>query len=1007
MNKITRPSIFSVSSHEGFADILAAYFLKKYGKSTFSLADGLILLPNNRALKAIEEAFIRKSGSGLLLPKMVTIGDLELNEKVGIFIDQFDDETILAAINPMQRHMLLAKLIEKHHESLLGRPIDAAQAINLALDFAKAVDQLDVEEIDFSRLSELPARADMAVHWRKSYDLFEVIYQEYQKILQDMKLTSMVLRRNALIRNMAQSLDKLSTLPFIAAVGVTTSAPAIAYLLRYLARHDNGMVILPHVDQMMEENVWQSLGPHEKNEENLRVLPSIESHPQFHLKALLDRMGFARSDIMLLEGSKSSQISDRKDNLISHIFMPAKKTSDWQSIDVNAVDFKHINVMTLKDSAAEAQAVALLVRKNLEIRGKRIAIVTPDRELARRISAHLLRWNIKADDSAGIALCDSSPGNLLLLIAKICSNDFAPIDLLSVLKHPLVAKGEGRMAWLEKIRLLDIALRGERIGQGVSIPQNKIKSKIKKLKLRKPDSDLIISYEQLLDWWNDLKERFSPILNAKTSMELMLEIRVLADYLTDEQIWHGEAGRELSQFYTETLSYIEQGPSKVDIKALTPFLKNLMDGYALRSAYGSHPRVAIYGLLEARLQRSDMIICAGLNEGSWPQNPNMDPWLAPGIRRDIGLPSLERNIGLSAHDLSEALGAKEVVLSRCERDSNGPTVTSRFLLRLMAFAGEKLKYDTETISLVSLIDKPELIRFATEPMPKPSFKQRNIRLNVTDMDKIKADPFAFYAQKIMGLGKLEGIDADVSAAWRGTMVHKILEKWVREDQFKPEKLKNRAEELLTNDALNDTVKILWKPRLYKQIEFVAAQTKILIEENGRKIIAAETSGTMEIVDGVYIKGMADRIDCLDNGKLAIIDYKTGVAPSNKQIKAGFALQLGLLGSLAENGKFNDINGDIITSKCGAFEYWSFAKKGGDFGVIQYATRDELTEKNEHRYVKTDEFITLSKDYAKELIDKYIRGDEVFRAQLHPEYALYNDYAHFSRLMEWYGKEGEQ
>ena len=72
--------------------------------------------------------------------------------------------------------------------------------------------------------------------------------------------------------------------------------------------------------------------------------------------------------------------------------------------------------------------------------------------------------------------------------------------------------------------------------------------------------------------------------------------------------------------------------------------------------------------LQAQLQRADLMILGGLNEGSWPGLPSPDPWLAPGIRRRLGLPGLETRIGLAAHDFAGALAAKDVILTRAERD---------------------------------------------------------------------------------------------------------------------------------------------------------------------------------------------------------------------------------------------------------------------------------------------------------------------------------------------------
>ena len=76
---------------------------------------------------------------------------------------------------------------------------------------------------------------------------------------------------------------------------------------------------------------------------------------------------------------------------------------------------------------------------------------------------------------------------------------------------------------------------------------------------------------------------------------------------------------------------------------------------------------------------------------------------------------------------------------------------------------------------------------------------------------------------------------------------------------------------------------------------------------GGSVLAVEQSGKVAIA-GVTLTGKFDRIDRNPDGTLAIIDYKTGKAPSAAAVREGFSLQLGLLGLIAERGGFEDIAG---------------------------------------------------------------------------------------------------
>src|SRR5690606_40649772 len=102
----------------------------------------------------------------------------------------------------------------------------------------------------------------------------------------------------------------------------------------------------------------------------------------------------------------------------------------------------------------------------------------------------------------------------------------------------------------------------------------------------------------------------------------------------------------------------------------------------LRPRFGRHPRLFIWGPLEARLQHADRIILGGLNEGTWPGDASIDPWLNRPMRAELAIEPPERRIGLAAHDFASGASAGGVVLTRALKVGGAPTVASRWLLRL-------------------------------------------------------------------------------------------------------------------------------------------------------------------------------------------------------------------------------------------------------------------------------------------------------------------------------------
>lgn len=985
MGSRRKPAIYSIPAHRGFADALAAGIVERTADPHFGLARTILLLPNNRAVRAVTEAFVRRSEAGLLLPRMLTVGDIELDEQLGGALDPIGaGPQVPPAVPPFIRRMILARLVSVTMAGR-GQPVLAGEALRLGEDLGQVIDQLHVERLSARDLSELDV-GDMAEHWQVSRDLFHMLAESWPAELARLGMVDMAERRNRLLGHVAARWrDNPPGVPVFAA-GINSNAPAVADLLKTVAFMPQGHVVLDNVDLAMADEDWDLIGPHSPDPVSGRSPRAWETHPQFHLKRLMAQMGVRRDELMLWTRLGESAAPARRSRAIGNAFLPPPATVKWHGLDAGQRSLAGIRVAEAADTAEEAQLVAIAIREALEEPERTVSFITPDRELARRVSAHLGRWNIAADDSAGRPLSELPQGTLLLAMAKASASHFAPSELLSLLKHPLVMAGEGRLGWLDRVRALDLLLRGPRPQPGLAALAQLIAEGAPKRQA-----------EAMLDWWNGVVELLSPLAdmpfaNPQGLVDLLAE-RCTA--LTGGQVWAGQAGRELEGFFDQWREAIGDGPPLTNSEELVDALGQLLSSMVVRPAYGSHPRVAIYGLLEARLQQADLVICGGLNEGSWPQIAEPDPWLAERIRRELNLPSLERSIGLAAHDLSSALGAPQVLLTRAVRDRSGPTIASRFLLRLKAMAGGQLSSADELLRLARAIDRPEegekLV--IAPPAPMPTAEQRRVSLSVTAIDGLKADPFSFYARHIMGLRSIEAVDADPGPAWRGTMVHGVLEDWARNDDLDIDRLIDRAQELLDSAGQHPVVRALWAPRLLAALQNVAEESRRLVENEGRRIACIERSGRIEI-DGVSLSGKADRIDRLADGSLVILDYKTGQPPRPAQVEAGFALQLGLIGLIAERGGFEHLDAPVT-----GFEYWSL---GRDPDTREFGYRREPFAKK--GAIQADNFIADTERHLREAIARWITGDAPFTAKLHPEYSNYSDYDQLMRLDEWYGRQ---
>ena len=976
MSEATHPNIYSIAAHRGFADALVAGLTPRYADAEFGLARLTLLLPSARAMRTVGEAFIRHYGkdgrAGLLMPRMAVVGDLDIDETLGPLLDPLGVDDIPPAVDPTFRWLRLAQLIaaEQGEKAPKGAPL-----MRLASDLASAMDRLLVEDIGPEELlgsKVLDLLGDLSGHWQDSIHLFARVQQRWLSELGAMGRIDAAARRNRLFDHAARKWkDHPPATPIIAA-GVTSAAPALAWLLRRIADLPDGAVILPDFDLAMQAGVWDELGGAGGDRDNPFESGDAVTHPQYHLKLLLNRMGIAREEVRPWHRKGTGAAPPERSHAISSLFLPPEASKSWVDLPPEKRRLAGVRIMETATPEEEAQAVALLVRKAVAEPETRVAVVTPDRGLARRVVQHLRRWHIEADDSAGRTLSQTATGRLFLLLAEIMAEGTAPVPLMALLGHPLVHQGDDRGAWLDNVRAFERELRGPRPAPGWE-------------PLRE-----VAEQAQVVDWWGGVEAVIGPLVGASDAILLTDALDCLAaagEALCGGYLWAREDGRALSSFVEELRVQGRSTDTAIPASDMHTILRDRMEQVAVRPPYGGHPRVAIYGLLESRMTRADMVICAGLNEGNWPASPSVDPLLAPPVLRALGVPGADFRIGLSAHDLAGALGAPEVVLSRAARDIAGPSIPSRFLLRVKALLGEKMAAEhreTEAVEMARAIDFVEQVGQAyPRPRPVPTLEQREVSIAVTALDRLLGDPYQFYAQSILGLRSLDALDAEPSPAWQGEVAHEILETWHKHGGALPE----IAHDVLAKHNAHPLMLGLWLPRLLKALEWVAQE----VESNPERTpVAIEEKGSI-LYDGVRINGRADRIDRLPDGTLAIVDYKTGKAPSASQVEEGFALQLGLIGLMAEQGAFTGVSG-----AASVFEYWSLAKNGDQFGRIS----SPVKAGSNRAKTEPEDFVPMSEEYLTTAISTYIKGSEAFTAKLNPAYSGYDDYDQLMRLDEW-------
>ncbi|MGE0747655.1 MAG: double-strand break repair protein AddB [Rhodospirillales bacterium] len=976
-------TVYTIPPGAPFVDALADGLMARAGGDALALPRMTVLLPTRRAGRALREAFLRLTdGRALLLPRMVPIGDVDEDELA------FEDEAAGAdalevppAIPALRRQLMLTRLILASG-ALVGddaaeRP---AQAGRLAVELAALLDQVQTERVDFAALAGL-VPAQYAEHWQRSLTFLRILTDNWPAVLAEDGSLDSADRRNRLIAARCAAWARTPPAGPVIAAGSTGSIPATADLLTLVARLPGGAVVLPGLDRDLDPAARAELAP---------------THPQYGMAQLLAAMEVAAVDVGDWPSRDLRASPPSRATLVNLALHP---TGDRPPADPGfAVDAALAGVRRIDcpGPQEEAAVIALLMREALETPQRTAALVTPDRALARRVAAELSRWGIAVDDSAGEPLALSPPGAFLRLAARAVADDWAPVPLLALLKHPLAAGGLFPGAFRSLVRALERdALRGPRPAPGLGGAKDALGREA-------PWLDALA--RAAAPFAAALAARRRPLADLLAAHIAFAEaLAATGDQAGADRLWAGEAGEALARFVNE-LNQEGAALEAIDGAAYPALFETLLAGRVARPAYGRHPRLFIWGSLEARLQHADLLILGGLNEGTWPRQPPADPWLSRDMRRRFGLPPPDRRVGLAAHDFVQAFCAPEVVLTRATREEGTPTVPSRWLRRLDALLdgpdvpahrGLPRAVEARWLHWQDALDRPDRFAPCPPPRPAPPPAARPRQLSVTEIETWMRDPYAIYARRILRLRPLDPIDADPGAAERGVMVHAALERFLKAYPVALPADPYKALVEIGRDAFGDAldrpgVWAFWWPRFLRIAEWVAAteaarrpQLATIHGEVWGRLVVAAPAGPFTLI------AKADRVDGLKDGRLAIIDYKTGATPDKKTVAAGLAPQLPLEAAMAVAGGFDGVPAAAVAE----LAFWRLA--GGAVSGEEKPAGDDPAALAADAAAGLARLVAAFDDPA----TPYLATPDPARP------AGYGDYDHLARVREWSAGDG--
>lgn len=1032
------PRVYSVQATDPFLKTVAEAVVS--GKlvegfhpacDPLSLATATIYLPTRRAARgmglALTDAMKQISGvEATLLPRIRTLGDMDDEESLDDISGAADDlaefmQMSSKVIDSGERELTLARLarswinalqpaeralFEQEHVVL---PSSSADALRLARDLSAFMDQMETEEIDPESIRNI-APDEHADWWALTARFLSIILHTWPQILSEKgKINPARFRRQVADFRIARLAEKDDGGGPVIAAGSTGSIPATARLLKAIADHPRGAVVLPGFDCDLPETVFRKLG----DDPEFAGEGAASTHPQFAMARLIRNMKIEPRQVRILRPEHRGTPPDVRLATLNAALLPPSQTTDWHEIrgelDNDQLNHSFVNVALVeaRNERIEALTIALILRETLDSDGKTAALVTPDRNIARRVSGELERFGIETDDSAGIPLISTEFSVACRQLLRVVANgDHA--CWAGFFKSPLAAGSAPRDmehagARMELALIRDCLQLPELsdLTAGLDAARKRIdKDKHAHLLVREMDEQ---EWARLRVWAQRLSDDFRALCELlKTTDEI--SVQDLAQTLLacfDRAGVTGTPGgwQAMQDFLAKHAARSGKLFSFPAYEAAAVF-DALLSGEVIRETGRSHPRLQILGTLEARLQHFDRVVVAGLNEGVWPPNVRNDPFLNRPMRSDIGLPLPERRIGLAAHDFVQLSGHSEVFYTRSKRVGDTPSIACRWLQRLETFAGESVS-DTirgngrRYLEMAEQIDAPSGKPLRAERAEaRPPVEHRPKRLSITEIETWIRDPYAIHAKHVLGLKPFPPLVRNADPALRGSLYHGIFAEFVQtwrgpiNDQATTT-LMQIADKHFDAAALEPEIDALWRPRFDE-----VANAFLEWESNRREQVAeshCEVRGRMEIGDtGFTLSGRADRIDRMHDGQLAIIDYKTGQASSGPVART-LDPQLALTGAMARAGRFENVPEGAI----GALRYVPL-KPGKPVKEL------DVTRSGANSFENEEYHADFMMKRLEERIREYRSPEQTYISRYAPksETRMSGDYDHLARVREW-------
>ncbi|MDM8334921.1 PD-(D/E)XK nuclease family protein [Wolbachia pipientis] len=780
-------------------------------------------------------------------------------------------------------------------------------------------------------------------HSKKIENFINLLIETWSNTLKDLGVVDILQHKNDYINNMIVSLQKDQHIIF---VGIG-KGEIYKLLIKAIYELPFGKIILPNLNLKIKEKDWKSLD---------------KKHYQYCLKDLLDYLSISREGVSFLLEALPCIIPTRDVRICDQRTEIAEKPAEYldcifdTTADLSKVSngyIGNIEVITCNSTEEEAQVISLIIENEGY---ENVSLVVFDKLLATRI-AYLSRYTSE----------NYSYITLLLYSIEALTSNWNSVALLSLLKHRLVTFGYTQEKYTRILSEFEIEVLRNFNTNGLKDIISATNT-YKKLKYK----------EDILVIINKLEAIFNPLLNCMNCSISDVVAAHLQCINVLSNVNFSELNNEVGNFAYNFLNACEG----IEIKCSLELYSQILTSFLKKEFFS-----VASDLNRFSLYHNKVVIIAGFNETPSFQSP----FLNALTREKFNLPSIEEEQGYFLYTLRNLFGASKVYITR-SLSNRKPILLQRLEILL-----QESKYPYR--DWLRILNTPESVAPCTQPMPKPRAEVREEKMQViscTAVEKLIRNPYSFYVEYILGLRQLRDLNFKPSILEFGTMVHNILERYLR-DRKSP---MNIAREVFSTNQFNFSN--MWWVRLEMVIQsFVefdkarnnhveleksfsypishvgaipARDARIYISRDGR--FQSQSTGMTEKLREILLTARCDRVEYLPDGQIAIIDYKLGSLPSHEEVMSGFFPQLILQALAVEYTTKREVS---------ELAYWKF-----DYDKMKVIPLKDYRQ-------KMHEFQNDLPDF----LSSYLKDTTPFIASPYlNKFLRFNSYKQLERVGEW-------